>query len=506
MIARAGAAFSGGRLHWAVPALLVLAAFALRFWQFGNPLIQSDEQFYLLAGQRMWEGAWIYSDLWDRKPVGLFLLYAVFAKLGGGVYVYQIAATLFAAATAWVIVCICRRWTSDRAAFCAGLLYLAALNLIGGDGGQSPVFYNLPMTLAGLCMIRATGQTHLRCGAAWGAAAMLCAGIAIQIKYSAVFEGVFFGLVLMAWLWRARVRPAAFLGGSAVWALLGLLPTLAALAVYAAAGRGEDFVYANFVSIFARGDVPLGRQLGRLADMVLILLPVLAAALAGLALAWRRNAPAARFAALWFLASAFGLLLMGDFYDHYALPLLLPAAINAAVLFDAPGRWRWLGYGAAAYAVVAGGMHIAGNRAKYGIGADLAPFVRAIGMHPRGCLYIYQGPSSLYSLTGSCLVTRFAYPSHLSHVKEQDAIGVPQGAELQRIMMHPPGFVLIEAAADKNNARRSRAQIESALAQGYRPVLRAPIGRDTYVLYANRAPGASAFDSGGLTKRGGNTR
>ena len=489
MIVRARVFAEQGRLSWAIPVLLLFAAFALRAWQFGNPLIQSDEQFYLLVGQRMWEGAWVYSDIWDRKSVGLFLLYALFAKLGGGVYVYQIAATLFAAATAWAIACIARRWTSDRAAACAGLLYLGALNLIGGDGGQSPVFYNLPMVLAAYCVLRVLEERDLRRGILLGAVAMLCAGIALQIKYTAVFEGVFFGLVLMAWLWRRGAGVPMVLGVAAAWALIALVPALALLAVYVASGRGDDFVYANFVSFFARGDVGIARQLGRLVHMVLILSPVLVAAIAGTVIAWRRAAgisPDVRFCTLWLCASVAGLFLLGDFYDHYALPVLVPAAIAAAALFDAEGKLRWLGYVTVAYAIVAGAWHIAGNRRSYGTGEDLAPFVKAVGQNPAGCLYIYQGPSSLYSLTRSCLLTRYIYPSHLSHVKERDALGISQGGELKRLMAQSPRFVLIGAEAGKNNDPDSRAIVLAALGQAYHPVVRGPIGKDRFVLYKRK--------------------
>ena len=508
MIARAGAIVPQERPGWVAFALLLLAAVALRVWQFGNPLIGSDEQFYLLVGQRMWEGQWVYSGIWDRKPPGLFVLYALFAKMGGGVYTYQIAATLFAAATAWVIACIARRWVSARAALCAGLLYLPALHLVGGSGGQTPVFYNLLMALAALCMLRVLEARSTAQGVLWGSGAMFLAGLALQIKYSAVFEGVFFGLVLMTWLWRQRGRVLEVVGAGAGWALIALLPTFLALAIYLVAGRGDDFVYANFVSIFDRQPMEGMRQLKRLLHIGLVLLPVWGAAVLGAVSVWRRPfvSPAARFCVLWLVMSVLGLLIMGDFFDHYALPVLVPAAIAVAALFDAPGWQRWLGYGVIAYAVVAGGFVVAGDRSKYGTAGDLQPFVARIGQNPRGCLYIYQGPGALYSLTRSCLVTRYVYPSHLSRISEQKALGVRQEDELQRIMLHPPRYVLVKAAADGNNAARSRAQIESALAHGYRPAYRGRIGRDAFILYVNTEPEALLIRPNSLTKSLGDTR
>ena len=73
-------------------------------WDFGNPVIHVDEQYYLLVGDRMLHGALPYVDIWDRKPLGLFLIFAAIRLLAGdGIMQYQIVATLFAAATALLI-------------------------------------------------------------------------------------------------------------------------------------------------------------------------------------------------------------------------------------------------------------------------------------------------------------------------------------------------------------------------------------------------------------------
>lgn len=56
--------------------LLLIAAFVTRGALFGNPLVHSDEGFYPLVGDRMMHGAWPFVDIFDRKPVGLFLIFA----------------------------------------------------------------------------------------------------------------------------------------------------------------------------------------------------------------------------------------------------------------------------------------------------------------------------------------------------------------------------------------------------------------------------------------------
>jgi len=68
-----------------------LIAIALRWSYFGHPAADYDEQIYQLIGEKMLQGALPYVDIWDRKPVGLFLLYAGMRALGGdGVLAYQL--------------------------------------------------------------------------------------------------------------------------------------------------------------------------------------------------------------------------------------------------------------------------------------------------------------------------------------------------------------------------------------------------------------------------------
>ena len=83
---------------------ILLFTVLLRVWDFGNPVIHVDEQFYLLVGDRMLHGAVPYLDIWDRKPIGLFLLYAFFRLLpGDGILAYQFAACASAALTALIV-------------------------------------------------------------------------------------------------------------------------------------------------------------------------------------------------------------------------------------------------------------------------------------------------------------------------------------------------------------------------------------------------------------------
>ena len=100
---------------WLILAMLTLA---LRLPDIGNPLIDLDEQFYLLVGDRMLHGAIPYVDIWDRKPVGLFLIYAAARAIGGDPWIgYQIVAAMAAMVTAGLIAALARGSRTDGQAW-----------------------------------------------------------------------------------------------------------------------------------------------------------------------------------------------------------------------------------------------------------------------------------------------------------------------------------------------------------------------------------------------------
>jgi hypothetical protein len=463
-------------------ALLVVATFLIRARYFGNPFIDVDEQFYLLVGDRMLHGAVPYVDIWDRKPVGLFVLYAGIRLLGGeGIIQYQLVASAFAAATAVTIAIIARRISSGRAALLAGLIYIPALAMNGGAGGQTPVFYNLPMAIAGWILIdlamRAPDPAEVR---RRGVGAMLLVGIALQIKYSALFEGIYFGLALLALSWRAEPRRPTILIDAALWIGAALLPTVLALAYYAWIGQAHAFLYANFLSIGARSSDPLHETLRDLQRVLVRMIPFAIAIILGEWLLRDRGAPwlrrrggrdGHRFAIGWLIASIVGFAVFGAFYRHYALPLLVPIAVISAPTYTIVHRH----VGRVMAAVVLAAMFIAypldaaKNERRHGDAAYEREISGVIAAHLHGrCPFVFYGPPILYLTTNACLPSRWAFPFHLSLGREAGALGVDPATETNRILDTRPPVVVDRIADDEDVNVAMQKLVRARLERDYR--------------------------------------
>ena len=74
---------------------LLVFSIITRFLALGNPIIGVDEGFYLFTGGQLLHGAIPFVDIWDRKPLGLFILYAFFHLFGPyRVWAFEIGALI----------------------------------------------------------------------------------------------------------------------------------------------------------------------------------------------------------------------------------------------------------------------------------------------------------------------------------------------------------------------------------------------------------------------------
>ncbi|UZK64900.1 hypothetical protein [Sphingomonas sp. M1-B02] len=470
--------------------ILLIAAIAARLFAFGNPLVHVDEEFYLVTAQRMLEGAIPYVDIWDRKPIGLFLLYLPAAAFGlpAAIWVYQLMALASVVATALILAHLADRAGWGRGALAAALLYLFMINFGDGQGGQAPVFYNLLMAIAvTLILPRPEDRAGDRLRMRRALIALGLIGVALQIKYSVVFEGMFLGLWL---LWRERrlgVPTRRILMFGALLVTVALAPTVAAGLVFVAMGHGDAWLFANFTSILARQSDPAAEIRRSLLKIGLMLGPLLL--IGGLSrhlpVAHEREREVRGLLFGWMIAATIGLLLFGGYFNHYALPVMLPACLCCAGFLGGHRIGRRIMVPLLACALLGGVYTTYSARYYRGNAPELETLVQAIGRGP-GCLYVYSGNSSLYTHSGRCFASPWVFPSHLSRVREKGAVGVDQLAEIERIFASRPEIVVMRPPYEGERAE-SRALVLRRLGEDYRLRGRYPLGNlmiDVFALQA----------------------
>lgn len=430
--------------------ILFCIAFALltRAFVFGDPAFHIDEDWYLFVGHRLLEGDRLYVDIWDRKPPGLFYLYALFAALPRPVIAYQLFACLAAAGGALLVLRMALRIATPPAAFIAAALYLASLVQLGGAGGQSPVFYNV--LIAGAALLVGLGEPNRR----GDRIAMLLAGLAITIKPTALFEGAFFGLWALWRQWRGGMQPAALAVYGLQLALIGALPFLLLMAWFAAVGDFEPFWQATVLSNFVRAnqmDDPVR------AHRMMLVLPTIAfpagCALLALLLARenRRFAAGAAFLLGWIAAGVIGVVSVPNFYNHYLLPLLPPLCVTASAFFARSRVLLILGvFGAATPLIEAKPWDTRTVRQQTAGYGQLLAMIRAHDPHPR--LLVFQGPATLYMDLGVRQPTPLAFAQHLDNRYEKDVSLLSTSDEVRRILAAKPTTVVIGTLVSKTVA------------------------------------------------------
>lgn len=465
---------------WPRWAILLGIAFLARAITFGNPTLHVDEAFYLETADLMLKGAVPYVDVWDRKPIGLFLIYSVPAFFGvaASVWIYQLMAFACVVLTALGIARLAERAGWANGATAAGIAYIFWLNLLEGQGGQAPVFYNLLMV--GACLLaspRSDDASNVSRRFRTGLGAMALVGLSIQIKYSVVFEGFFIGLWLMWREYRLGRSVIAIAPMAAAWAAVALIPTAAAWGVYQAMGHGDAFVFANFTSIMARQPDPMLEQFGNLLKIALITSMLFAMAIIGWMMPKGQGNEQLqrRFLYGWLIAATLGLLVFGSWFDHYALPLLAPlAACAAGFLGHHHNGRRWAPY-ILIFVMLGGYVLMAKKFHDRGTIAEYSQLVETIG-HGPGCMYVYSGPSFLYSSTGRCRVTPWIFPSHLSRLRESGAIGVPSDVEIRRIFAEDRPQIVVMRPPYHGEYKEMRALVLAEVSRDYQPAKEVKVG------------------------------
>ncbi len=496
------------RAHAAPLLLIALFITLLRALYFNNPAVNIDEQFYLMAADR-WlnHGQLPFVDIWDRKPIGIFLLYApAVLWFKNGVIGYQLLGLIATLATTAVVYRM-GLWFGGRfIAFAAAVFYGAILMLWSGAGGQTPVFYNLFMA-GGACLILGALHRPQLGGRAVAAAflgAALLFGLALQIKYICVFEICALSLVgLAALLAERRLTLAQATGLALGMVILGLAPTIAAGAAYAAIGHWQEFWFSNFISIFGKKSWRFTFGMYLLTVASALVYCVIFWIFTGIALARGLNDRPAVAGyrwlilglAAWLGAAVVGALMLGNPILHYFLPTAAPLALLSALGVERLAERRaseakpfstqiklWFGGSVALCCVAAVVINIQSSARRGAF--QVYPAAAFMREHlDRGCPYVFNDYPVLYYLTQCAAPSIYAFPNHLTETAELHALTVDTETELRRVLGTRPGMIFVRRPFAPELDAGQIAILENVLQQDYEPAKQFPAFRQEFTVY-----------------------
>ncbi|MBL8631088.1 MAG: hypothetical protein JNM81_15750 [Rhodospirillaceae bacterium] len=459
-------------------AFLFVWIAALRLPCLNFDVLSVDEAVYMALGSGLRHGLVPYVDLIDRKPIGIFLIYAfsdwAFPNGIVGVRLLGLLATFIASA---LLVDIAQRFIRlpPTSALLAGLFYSTYVLLFYGDSGQTPVFY-MPLVIAGARLVFDDAE-QLMAGASPSLLRTLIAGlllgVSLQIKYSTVFECIFCGglLLVLAWHKRNALGAAGLVrSGTAAGLMLvgGLLPTAVAYFVFASLGYGDAFVFYNFTANLTREatDFPLMDILFRSLLFTCALIPLFIKSVQSFATGsdWRRWVVAG-----WAIAALIGALAQFQPYATYFFDIPAPLSILAASMYAAPTIKLVLARAAVVLLLpVAGyaGLHIKkvmDNGSPY-LSSRIAADIRALGP---ASMYNFNYYGIVHYWADIPLPTRYPYPDHLIRDLEGRSFQFDNIAEIARILATTPDVLLVQQPMSKKITAQRQAMIMDKATSDY---------------------------------------
>ena len=456
------------------PAWLLLAFFVATAVIFRAPSylfseLNFDEALYRLMADSLLRGHAPYTEIWDRKPVGVFLiLAAIQAMFGNDILALRLATSVGVGVSAFFLALLGRRIFSDAplTGILGGFLYIAYSLRNGGDATNTELVFT-PFYLAGAVLLFGSAEREgrkLLLPAFW---AGLLAGIAVQIKQVVIFDILAFAAIY--WITQLRgFGPEERRKFFTIALMIGLgilLPTIAAFLWYAAIGLTDTFLLSNMNAAAQIGgnalDISVQGLIDGLRQYDALVLCTGAALVIGPFLAdtpERRRSWLAIVA--WLLAMSMSLLFLHRFANHYfiqTLPALSMAtawfamrAIHAMSLGRSVTRVI-LPVGVVLLAVWAGhsqfdaGLETVVKRGAGGVahwGDRTATVAAALRdrLGPSDEIYVLGRTLGVYAATGRRPPTRFPFVGFL-----YEAYAPVDGPrEIQRIVDRHPAFIIVD--------------------------------------------------------------
>ena len=192
---------------------LMLSLICVSWWMrspsFTQSVIDHDESTYIVISEAFWSGARLYTDVWDTKPAGVFMMLgAMFKLFGSSVWITRVFTALLVAFTGWLLYCTKRVWGHPWGeSALSGLLWVVMVSSpMFGLSGHIELFFMVWVALGLTLLSAASRESSLgftqdirRASLYLTFGAGVALGLGFITKYVVLLDALAFGIALIGW-------------------------------------------------------------------------------------------------------------------------------------------------------------------------------------------------------------------------------------------------------------------------------------------------------------------
>lgn len=442
---------------WRVLCIFVGLSIVMRFFSFFPSVIDHDESTYILIAEGLLSGQVYWRDLIDTKPIGIFLLFAIFQfAFGKTIIMVRVMAALWVAMTAWMLYLVHKELiksstsaNNPAAPIATGVIYifLTSIFTFYGVSPNTELFFVLFSITALYLILKKQGVL-------WFLFAGIILGLGFMIKYVVLFDGLAIGLF---YLWHTLLKGKNWSYWLPRCMILGigfLIPITLSWCYYLSMDMIQEFNFYTF-SLSGRYFVEpsLQKSLLYLLDFFLRYFPI-SFFFFYAASKWRITGKALPIlACLWGLSTMIIILLPGKLFGHYLIQFMVPFSLLAGSFFDPrinlPKPIAWVSHPKIGYPILILIIlvNIAFQKKDY---FDKRDFPREISswlnqrLKADDILYTSNYQQIVYFLTDKNSPTPYVHGSLIWNEEHNYALKFDPLVEWAKILAQKPKYILLE--------------------------------------------------------------
>ena len=424
----------------------------LRFFSFFPSLLGHDESTYMVIGRDILNGKNLYTDVFDTKPVGIFLFYAGLEFVfGSSIFMKRLVFALVVGATSFFIFLVSRKmFKTNKIAIASGIIYVFYTS-IWNYHGRSPnteLLFNF-FTILGLFFFMKKVAGNFFFGG-------LSIGMGFMVKYLVLFDLfaflLYFFILEIKALQKGNFMRVFF--RYALASLAFLLPFAVTNLYFWLSPYFSDFHYITYQlpqeyggsPSLTRYSIMLIEFLGKFLPITFFVLYVLMKKNRGFQIqhSW--------FLALWVFCVLWAIYIPGKEMSHYTIQLMLPFSMIAGFFFhpdfkkDNITRFVFSGKtGSVLLTVLIAAIIFLGIKDDF-----LSPdYPKEVARHIQldftnhDEVYVSNYEQIIYYLLETESPTKYVH-STLLFSKKHTYLPVDRKKEVERIIMRKPKYVLVQ--------------------------------------------------------------